>query len=99
MLGTDGMHSDMLQSMKATYFVGQNYDPMSPLQAYYRLRNAHRYTAQNGFTGDGPDNLVVLDYDSPTPVTQENLAGHFVYGINQAHIQHVIANGRLILKK
>jgi len=98
MLGTDGMHSDMLQSMKAAYFVGQNYDPMSPLQAYSRLRNAHRYIAQNGFTGDGPDNLVVLDYDSPTPVTQENLAAHFAYGINQTHVQHVIANGRLILK-
>lgn len=98
MLGTDGMHSDMLQSMKSAYFVGQNHDPLTPMQAYQRLRNAHRYIAQNGFKGDGPGNLVVLDYDSPTPVTKENLAGHFVYGINQSHVQHVIANGRLIVK-
>ncbi|MEW5844943.1 MAG: amidohydrolase family protein [Bacteroidota bacterium] len=98
MLGTDGMHSDMLQSMKSAYFVGQNFDPMSPTQAYKRLRNAHRYIAQNGFNGDGPDNLVVLNYDSPTPVTPENLAGHFVYGINQTHIEHLISNGKLILK-
>jgi putative selenium metabolism protein SsnA len=98
MLGTDGMHSDMLQSMKSAYFVGQNFDPMSPAQAYKRLRNAHRYIAQNGFRGDGPDNLVVLDYDSPTPVTPENLAGHFVYGINQTHVEHLISNGKLILK-
>lgn len=98
MLGTDGMHSDMLQSMKSAYLVGQNHDPLTPTQAYQRLRNAHRYIAQNGFIGDGPSNLVVLEYDSPTPVTKENLAGHFVYGINQRHIQHVIANGRLILK-
>lgn len=98
MLGTDGMHSDMLQSMKSAYFVGQNHDPLTPLQAYQRLRNAHRYIAQNGFKGDGPSNLVVLDYDSPTPVTKENLAGHFAYGINQSHVQHVIANGKLIVK-
>lgn len=98
MLGTDGMHSDMLQSMKSAYFVGQNFDPMSAAQAYKRLRNAHRYIAQNGFNGDGPDNLVILDYDSPTPVTPENLAGHFVYGINQTHIEHLISNGKLILK-
>lgn len=98
MLGTDGMHSDMLQSMKSAYFVGQNHDPLTPMQAYQRLRNAHRYIAQNGFKGDGPSNLVVLDYDSPTPVTKENLAGHFAYGINQSHIQHVIANGKLIVK-
>lgn len=98
MLGTDGMHSDMLQSMKSAYFVGQNFDPLSPAQAYKRLRNAHRYIAQNGFIGDGPDNLVVLNYDSPTPVTRENLTGHFVYGINQSHIEHLISNGKLILK-
>ncbi|MEY1639947.1 amidohydrolase family protein [Tenuifilum osseticum] len=98
MLGTDGMHSDMLQSMKSAYFVGQNLDPMSPAQAYKRLRNAHHYIAQNGFSGDGPDNLVVLDYDSPTPVTAENIPGHFIYGINQSHIEHVISNGKLIVK-
>lgn len=98
MLGTDGMHSDMLQSMKSAYFVGQNFDPLSPTQAYKRLRNAHRYIAQNGFNGDGPDNLVVLNYDSPTPVTPENLTGHFIYGINQTHIEHLISNGKLILK-
>lgn len=98
MLGTDGMHSDMLQSMKSAYFVGQNFDPMSPSQAYKRLRNAHQYIAQNGFTGDGPDNLLVLDYDSPTPVTSENILGHFIFGINQSHIEHVISNGKLIVK-
>lgn len=97
MLGTDGMHSDMLHSLKSSYFVGQNFDPMSPLQAYQRLRNAHRYINQNGFTGDSPDNLVVLDYDSPTPVTQQNIAGHFAFGINQSHIRDVIANGKLIV--
>ncbi|HPD95167.1 MAG TPA: amidohydrolase family protein [Tenuifilaceae bacterium] len=97
MLGTDGMHSDMLHSLKSSYFVGQNFDPMSPLQAYQRLRNAHRYINQNGFTGDSPDNLVVLDYDSPTPVTQQNIAGHFAFGINQSHVRDVIANGKLIV--
>ena len=33
MLGTDGMHSDMLQSAKAAYFVGQRFDPISPATA------------------------------------------------------------------
>ncbi len=98
LFGTDGMHSDMLRSMQSAYFVGQNFDPMSPMQAYQRLRNAHRYILQNGFKGDGPDNLVVLNYDSPTPVTAENILGHFIYGINQSHIEHVISNGKLIVK-
>ena len=41
---------------------------------------------------------MVLDYDSPTPVTAENIPGHFIYGINQSHIEHVISNGKLIVK-
>lgn len=98
MLGTDGMHSNMLRSMQAAYFVGQRYDPLSPIEAYNRLRNVHRYIKQAEIQGDGPDNLLILDYDSPTPVTEQNIAAHFVYGLNQTHIRDVIANGRLIVR-
>jgi cytosine/adenosine deaminase-related metal-dependent hydrolase len=62
MLGTDGMHSDMLQS------------------------------------GDGDNNLVILDYDSPTPVSRENFFGHFLFGITSNHITDVISNGRFVMK-
>lgn len=98
MLGTDGMHSDMLQSMKSAYFVGQNFDPMSPMQAYSRLRNAHRYLSSNNFSGDDESNLLVIDYNSPTPVTPDNFAAHLVFGINSSHIRDVISNGKLIVK-
>ncbi|MGD9978452.1 MAG: amidohydrolase family protein [Bacteroidales bacterium] len=98
MFGTDGMHSDMLRSAQSSYFVGQNFDPMSPAQAYHRLRNAHRYLKSNGFKGDGDDNLIVLDYDSPTPVTPENFLGHLFFGINSSHIRDVISNGKVIVK-
>ncbi len=98
MLGTDGMHSDMLQSMKSAYFVGQNFDPMGPAQAYERLRNAHRYLASNGFNGDGDNNLVVLDYNSPTPINSGNVLGHLVYAINSTHIHDVISNGKVIVR-
>jgi len=98
MFGTDGMHSDMLQSAKSSYFVGQSFDPMSPAQAYARLRNAHRYLSSNGFKGDDETNLVVLDYNSPTPVTSNNYLGHLFFGINSTHIRDVISNGKIIVK-
>ncbi len=94
-LGTDGMHSDMIRSASAAYLAGR----VSPLAAYRRLRRAHDYLSENGFTGDGPNNLVVLDYASPTPVTPSNWPGHFIYGLSRAHIDSVIANGRLIVRK
>ncbi len=98
MLGTDGMHSDMLQSTKAAFFAGQKTDTINFMSAYRRLRQIHHYLADNHFTGDGHNNLVVLDYDSPTHVTQENVPAHLIFGLNASHVCDVIANGRLIVR-
>ena len=98
MLGTDGMHSDMLRSAKAAFFAGQISDLINFNTAYQRFRNVHNYLNINNFEGDGDNNLVVLDYDSPTEVTKENFTGHFVFGLSANHIRDVISNGRLIVE-
>jgi len=98
LLGTDGMHSDMLQSSKAAFFAGQKTDIVSPAILYERFRNVHRYLARNGFTGDGENNLVALDYDSPTPLSGDNFTGHFIFGLRSNHVKHVISNGRLLMR-
>lgn len=98
MLGTDGMHSDMLKSAQAAYFSGIDPERADLAEVYSRLRRSHDYLAENGFAGDGENNLVVLDYPAPTPVTQENFLGHFFYGLNAGHVHSVIARGRLIVE-
>jgi cytosine/adenosine deaminase-related metal-dependent hydrolase len=98
MLGTDGMHSDMLQSAKAAFFAGQKTDVIDFQTAYQRFRNVHHYLSSNEFKGDGHNNLVVLDYDSPTPFNQENFLGHFIFGLRSSHVKHVISQGKLIVK-
>ncbi len=98
MMGTDGMHSDMLRSAKAAFFVGQNFDTIGYDSVYRRFRNADMYLNSNGFKGHGPNNLLVLDYDSPTPFNQGNFYGHFVFGIESKHIQHVISQGKLVVE-
>ncbi len=98
LLGTDGMHSDMLQSAKAAFFVGQGFDIIDFGSAYLRFRNIHRYIDINGFCGDGENNLVVLDYDSATPVNKDNFLGHFIFGIKSNHVLHVVSDGKLIVK-
>jgi cytosine/adenosine deaminase-related metal-dependent hydrolase len=97
MLGTDGMHSDMLQTAKAAFFVGQRFDNIDYTSAYSRFRNVHRYLRNNGFKGDGDNNLVVIDYKTATEINKDNFLGHFIFGLNSNHIQHVISNGRLIV--
>lgn len=98
MLGTDGMHSDMLRSAKSVFFAGQTHDQMDYRAAYIRFRNAHQYLYNNDFVGDGNNNLVVLDYDSPTEINQENFLGHFIFGLDARHVLHLISNGELVLK-
>ncbi|PLX15974.1 MAG: amidohydrolase [Marinilabiliales bacterium] len=98
MLGTDGMHSDMLQSAKAAFFVGQGFDSIGFDTAYERFRKVHDYISTNKFEGDGENNLVILDYDSPTTIHQNNFLGHFIFGINTNHVNDVISNGKIIVK-
>ncbi len=97
-LGTDGMHSDMIKSTQAAFFIGQNFENINQQLIYKRLRNVHKYLNINNFEGDSTNNLIVLDYKSPTPVTKQNFLGHFFYGFSSKDIQHVISDGKLIVK-
>lgn len=98
MLGTDGMHSNMIRSAQFAYFAGKKTDKASPTDIYLRLRNVHNYLQINNFKGNGDNNLVVLDYNSPTEIHQHNFAGHFIYGFDASHVMHVISNGKLVVK-
>ena len=97
-LGTDGMHSDMLRSAKAAFLTGQATEGLGMETVYSRFRKVHEYIRKNGFNGDGENNLVILDYDSPTDINAGNFLGHFVYGIDARHVDSVIAGGRLIVE-
>jgi len=98
MLGTDGMHSDMLRSAQAAYFAGQPFDNIDFTSAYRRFRNVHNYLSNNHFKGDNENNLVVLDYDTPTEMNTDNFPGHFLFGLRASHVKHVISDGEIIVK-
>lgn len=98
MFGTDGMHSDMLRSAQNAFFVGQGFDNITYPSAYERFRNVHKYLKKNNFSGDGENNLVVLDYSTPTPINSGNFLGHFIFGLNSSQVKHVISNGELIVE-
>jgi len=98
MLGTDGMHSNMFASARTAWFTGMNHENINPDTVYERLRQVHHYLKQNGFGGDGENNLMILDYDTPTPFNKDNFTGHFFYGMHSGHVKHLISQGKLILK-
>lgn len=96
--GTDGMNSDMIRSAKAAYFAGKATENITPSKVYSRLRNVHTYLDNNCFKGDSGNNLVIFNYDSPTPVNKDNFTGHFIYGLNSSHVESVISGGKQIVK-
>jgi len=95
--GTDGMHSDMLQSARSAFFAGHDFDAIDYPGAYHRFRNVHRYLESNAIAGDWENNLVVLEYRPHTPFSQDNFYGHFLFGLGTQHVSHVISQGRLIV--
>ncbi|MDJ0830406.1 MAG: amidohydrolase family protein [Desulfobacterales bacterium] len=98
MLGTDGMHCDMLRSAKASFLAGQATEGIDFNGIYHRFRNVHRYARQFRARGDDANNLVIFDYDAPTEVTADNFLGHFVYGLDARHVETVICQGKLIVE-
>ena len=98
MLGTDGMHCDMLRSAKAAFLAGQTTEGLDFGDIYRRFRNIHRYTQTFGAAGDADNNLVILDYDAPTEVTSNNFPAHFVFGLDARHVETVISQGKIIVE-
>lgn len=98
MLGTDGMHSDMIRSAQSAFFTGQNHENTDYAETYRRFRSADQYLHQNHFEGHGPNNLVVMDYAPPTPFNQDNFLGHFIFGLGSSQVIHVVKDGKLVVK-
>jgi putative selenium metabolism protein SsnA len=104
-LGTDGIGSDMLLEAKFAYF--RHRDSGGPLGpgAFMRFLQSgnellHRSFGESfgkiekGYKAD----LVVLDYDSPTPLMRENVAGHVIFGMGSRDVNTVIVNGRIVME-
>jgi len=98
MLGTDGMHSDMLRSAKAAFYTGQGTESITFSGIYERFRNIHDFIKENNFKGDSDNNLVILDYNAPTIMNQDNFLGHFVFGLESSHVETVISQGQVIVE-
>ncbi|MCK5220977.1 MAG: amidohydrolase, partial [Candidatus Aminicenantes bacterium] len=99
LLGTDGMNSDMLSSARTAFLTGNLSGGNSPADIYNRLRNGHNYLQHGGFSGDGDNNLIVLDYRPGTNFNSSNFHSHFVYVISGNDIDSVISGGDIVMKE
>lgn len=105
-LGTDGIGGDMFAESKAAYWRAREADPsIQPHWILERLADSARFAGgifdepllgriENG----APADLVVLEYDPPTPLIGESLAGHWVFGVSARHVRDVLVNGEVVVR-
>jgi cytosine/adenosine deaminase-related metal-dependent hydrolase len=43
--------------------------------------------------------VIVLDYDPPTPLVDGNFAGHLIFGMTGWMVETVIVNGRVVMRE
>jgi putative selenium metabolism protein SsnA len=105
-LGTDGIDGDMFAESRTAYWRGREADPsISPSWVLGRLAAGAAFAGRafgepllGRIEPGAPADLVVLDYDPPTPLDAGNLAGHWVFGLSAAHVRDVIVGGSVVVR-
>jgi putative selenium metabolism protein SsnA len=104
-LGTDGFPADMFEEARLAFFKGREAkNGLTPAEYVRFLDNAHQlcseiFGASFGKIETGAvADLMILDYPAPTPLTSENLAGHFLFGMKSDHVTDVMIAGKFVLR-
>lgn len=104
-LGTDGIDEDMLAEARAAFLKMRDVGREDALPATLELLSGgHRYAAAlaglpfGKLDAGGPADLVVLDYQPPTPLDAGNLGGHLLFGMDRSHVESVMVAGRWVVR-
>ncbi len=108
-LGSDGMTADMTAEMRALCFaqraatqdprtldLGQMYDILFRQNASLveQTFNVKTGVLEPGAAGD----VIVVDYDPPTPLTDDNFLGHLFFGVSGAPVRSTIVAGSPLME-
>lgn len=106
-LGSDGMTADLFQEAKALSLIHRHIaaDPRVgwleservAIQGAQEVALRH-FGAPLGVLKPGAyADLVLRDYASPTPLTRDNVWGHFLFGLGSAPVSDVWVGGRQVV--
>ena len=108
-IGTDGIGSDIISEAKAALYISR-YVSQQPDFGFgltgkllldnnpkiFRRLTGHRL----GKIAPGyPADLVLWRYNSPTPITKDNIWGHYLYGLYNKQADSVWIDGKRILRQ
>lgn len=102
-LGSDGMTANMLDELRAASLIHKHVagDPrVAYTEAVQMLTRGNGTIASKLFgkpvgalMPGGRADLIVLDYDPPTPLTEDGLVGHLLFGLPSARVVTTIVDG------
>jgi putative selenium metabolism protein SsnA len=107
-LGTDAMTTNMLEEVRAAVWA-QHHRAQDPSVGFGEVVSALLFNNPRiaercfglplGELREGcPADVVVIDYDPPTPLEAGNTFGHFVFGMSQAAVDTTIVGGRVLMQ-
>ena len=105
-IGTDGIGANMFEETKFAFFKNQEAkgklsysDFMKILQNGNEILNRYFNFSFGKIEESFAADVVILDYQAPTPLQSENLAGHFLFGFSSRDVETVIVNGKIVYEE
>ncbi|MDY0004803.1 MAG: amidohydrolase family protein [Polyangia bacterium] len=104
-LGTDGIDGDIMAEARAAFFRGREHSSPVDLGLVTRMLTGSNallesyFGARFGHLVEGAvADLVVLDYDPPTPLEADNLAGHLGFAWGAHLVRSVMVAGSFVYR-
>lgn len=106
-LGTDGYTADMTESYKVAGIL-QRHHTAKPYVAWGEVPQmlfennatiANRYLdGEVGKLKEGAlADVIIVDYKPPTPIDENNINGHILFGVTGRHVDTTIVNGKIVM--
>ncbi len=104
-LGTDGIGGDMFAEAQAAYFRAREDDVFLEITAPLRRLTQTAEVAGRIFfqpllgriAVGAPADLTILAYEPPTPLHEDNIAGHWIFGLSSRFVRDVMVAGELVV--
>ncbi|MEC9488933.1 MAG: amidohydrolase family protein, partial [Halanaerobium sp.] len=107
-LGTDGFTADMFASLRTASLLLRNVNQnpaIGQTEAFQMAFTVNSAIAERYFSEPlgrlqpgGPADLIVVDYQPPTPITPENYFAHILNGFSGGMVEMTIIDGKILME-